>query len=118
MDHVAGPDVAVTGAGRLTLRSRRTSFAGQWQHNRTCVLDEYKPYLDERWDEGCTKVLKLWEEIVPLGHRGSYGRLSGPQRAQPSSELGSVDWQPTPPSSSVDLHGHLPGWLERAHPGG
>ncbi|QWA26732.1 hypothetical protein KJK32_46195 (plasmid) [Streptomyces sp. JCM17656] len=23
-------------------------FRGQWQHNRTSVLDEYKPYLDER----------------------------------------------------------------------
>ncbi|MEW2709523.1 hypothetical protein AB0948_31695 [Streptomyces koyangensis] len=27
---------------------------GQWQHNRTSALDEYKHYLDERWDEGCT----------------------------------------------------------------
>ncbi|MFF7871011.1 hypothetical protein ACFZCT_31800 [Streptomyces qaidamensis] len=49
---------------------------GQWQHNRTSILDEFKPYLDERWDEGCTNAWKLWEEIVPLGHRGSYGRVS------------------------------------------
>ncbi len=50
-------------------------FRGQWQHDRTSVLDEYKPYLDERWDEGCTNAWKLWEEIVPLGYRGSsYGR--------------------------------------------
>ncbi|MGW0312670.1 hypothetical protein [Streptomyces flavidovirens] len=42
-------------------------FRGQWQHNRTSVLDEYKPYLDERWDEGCTNAWKLWEEIVLLG---------------------------------------------------
>ncbi|WND23486.1 ISL3 family transposase [Streptomyces janthinus] len=27
-------------------------FIGQWQA-RTSVLDEYKPYLDDRWDEGC-----------------------------------------------------------------
>ncbi|MFR9793788.1 transposase [Streptomyces sp. MB22_4] len=50
-------------------------FRGQWQHSRTSVLDEYKPYLDERWDEGCTNAWKLWEEIVPLGYRGSYGRV-------------------------------------------
>ncbi|WP_369149625.1 ISL3 family transposase [Streptomyces sp. R44] len=43
-------------------------FRGQWQHNRTSVLDEYKPYLDQRWDEGCTNAWKLWEEIVPLGY--------------------------------------------------
>ncbi|MEW1906677.1 MULTISPECIES: hypothetical protein [unclassified Streptomyces] len=51
-------------------------FRGQWQHSRTSVLDEYKPYLDERWDEGCTNAWKLWEEIVPLGYRGSYGRVT------------------------------------------
>ncbi|MEV0981978.1 hypothetical protein [Streptomyces sp. NPDC049915] len=34
-------------------------FRGQWQHYRTSVLDEYKPYLDERWDEGCTNAWKL-----------------------------------------------------------
>jgi hypothetical protein len=51
-------------------------FRGQWQHSRTSILDEYKPYLDERWDEGCTNAWKLWEEILPLGYRGSYGRVS------------------------------------------
>ncbi|MEW2418404.1 hypothetical protein AB0953_32645 [Streptomyces sp. NPDC046866] len=34
-------------------------FTGQWQ-NRTSVLDEYKPYLDDRWSEGCTNARKLW----------------------------------------------------------
>ncbi|MFF3319964.1 ISL3 family transposase [Streptomyces sp. NPDC003035] len=51
-------------------------FRGQWQHNRTSVLDEHKPYLDGRWDEGCTNAWTPWEEIVPLGYRGSYGRVS------------------------------------------
>ncbi|MFF9244212.1 hypothetical protein ACF1AY_34855 [Streptomyces sp. NPDC014776] len=41
-------------------------FAGQWQ-NRTSVLDEYKTYLDDRWNDGCTNAWKPWEEIVPLG---------------------------------------------------
>ncbi len=26
-------------------------FIGQWQ-NRPSVLDDYKPHLDDRWDEG------------------------------------------------------------------
>ncbi|MET8628707.1 hypothetical protein ABZW30_34035 [Kitasatospora sp. NPDC004669] len=50
-------------------------FRGQWQ-NRPSALDDYKPYLDDRWREGCTNAWKLWEEIVPLGHKGSYQRVS------------------------------------------
>ncbi|WPO76758.1 transposase (plasmid) [Streptomyces sp. KN37] len=49
-------------------------FTGQWQ-NRPSVLDDYKPYLDDRWDEGITNAWKLWEEIVPLGYKGSYQRV-------------------------------------------
>ncbi|MFC8919515.1 hypothetical protein ACFT5C_27495 [Streptomyces sp. NPDC057116] len=33
-------------------------FTGQWQ-NRPSVLDECKPYLDDRWNEGCTNAWKL-----------------------------------------------------------
>ncbi|MFJ6558214.1 ISL3 family transposase [Streptomyces luteogriseus] len=51
-------------------------FRGQWQYNRTSTLDECKPYLDERWDEGCTNAWKLWEEIIPLSYQGSYGIAS------------------------------------------
>ncbi|MFD7316020.1 ISL3 family transposase [Streptomyces sp. NPDC059883] len=49
-------------------------FTGQWQ-NRPSVLDDYKPYLDDRWNEGFTNAWKLWEEIVPLGYKGSYQRV-------------------------------------------
>ncbi|MEV7996101.1 transposase [Streptomyces sp. NPDC086077] len=52
-------------------------FTGQWQ-NRTSVLDDYKPYLDDRWNEGFTNAWKLWEEIVPLGYKGSYQRFRAP----------------------------------------
>lgn len=49
-------------------------FTGQWL-NRLSVLDDYKPYLDDRWTEGRTNAWKLWEEIVPLGYKGSYQRV-------------------------------------------
>ncbi|MEU0950533.1 hypothetical protein ABZ379_49155 [Streptomyces canus] len=49
-------------------------FTGQWQ-NRTSILDDNKTYLDDRWNEGFTNAWKLWEEIVPLGYRGSYQRV-------------------------------------------
>lgn len=50
-------------------------FTSQWQ-TRTSVLDEYKPYLDDRWNDGRTNAWKLWEEIVPLGYQGSYQRVA------------------------------------------
>ncbi|MFF5538127.1 hypothetical protein ACFY71_37745 [Streptomyces cinerochromogenes] len=39
------------------------------------TLDKYKTYLDDRWNEGCTNAWKLWEEIAPLGYKGSYQRV-------------------------------------------
>ncbi|WP_328493486.1 transposase [Streptomyces sp. NBC_00414] len=49
-------------------------FTGQWQ-NRPSILDDYKRYLDDRWSEGFTNAWKLWEEIVPLGYKGSHQRV-------------------------------------------
>ncbi|MFC9848542.1 ISL3 family transposase [Streptomyces sp. NPDC060223] len=42
-------------------------FTGQWQ-SRATMLDDFKPYLDQRWQEGCTNAWKLWEEIKEQGH--------------------------------------------------
>ncbi|GAA5064832.1 transposase [Streptomyces similanensis] len=88
-------------------------FRGQWQHNRTSVLDEYKPYLDERWDEGCTNAWKLWEEIVPLGYRGSYGRVSAylrekrtsprPVTAQPPAPRVVTRWTLSRPETLTEI---------------
>ncbi|AZP22620.1 hypothetical protein EJC51_45120 [Streptomyces aquilus] len=51
-------------------RSARRSGGG-----RPSVLDDYKPYLDDRWNEGFINAWKLWKEIVPLGYKGSYQRV-------------------------------------------
>ncbi|MET9586896.1 ISL3 family transposase [Streptomyces sp. NPDC006539] len=76
-------------------------FTGQWQ-NRPSVLDDYKPYLDDRWNEGCTNAWKLWEEIVPLGYKGSYQRVRAylhdkrtsprPVTARPPSPRAVAGW--------------------------
>ncbi|MFE6869302.1 ISL3 family transposase [Kitasatospora sp. NPDC057692] len=49
-------------------------FQGQWQNRRT-KLDDFKPYLNERWSEGCTNAWTLWEEIKTHGYRGGYGAV-------------------------------------------
>ncbi|MGW5665349.1 transposase [Streptomyces sp. NPDC003758] len=49
-------------------------FHGQWQGRRT-KLDDFKPYLRERWAEGCTNAWTLWEEIKTHGYRGGYGAV-------------------------------------------
>ncbi|OIJ85229.1 transposase [Streptomyces colonosanans] len=79
-------------------------FTGQWQ-NRPSVLDEYKPYLDDQWNEGCTNAWKLWEEIVPLGYKGSYQRVRAylhEKRTSPRPVTAR------PPSSRV-----VAGWILR-----
>ncbi|MGW4823708.1 ISL3 family transposase [Streptomyces sp. NPDC004227] len=49
-------------------------FQGQWQ-NRRAKLDDFKPYLHERWAEGCTIAWTLWEEIKTHGYTGGYGAV-------------------------------------------
>lgn len=49
-------------------------FTGQWQ-SRATKLDAYKPYLDQRWQEGCTNAWRLWEEIKAQGYPGGYGSV-------------------------------------------
>lgn len=69
-------------------------FQGQWQ-GLPSKLDAFKPYLDDRWNQGCMNAWRVWEEIVPLGYQGSYKRVRayfrekrlspGPVTARPPS---------------------------------
>ncbi|MFI0976430.1 ISL3 family transposase [Streptomyces sp. NPDC021093] len=49
-------------------------FTGQWQ-GRATRLDDFKPYLDQRWQEGCTNAWKLWEEIKDQGYPRGYNTV-------------------------------------------
>ncbi|MFH8753940.1 ISL3 family transposase [Streptomyces rimosus] len=71
-------------------------FTGQYEFNRVSTLDDYKPYLDDRWNEGCTNAWKLWEEIIPLGYKGSYGIVSAYIRKKRTSPRPITAQPPTP----------------------
>ncbi|MGW4372015.1 ISL3 family transposase [Nocardia takedensis] len=70
------------GLARGTVRrfARAESVEELLVNNRTGyragILDDHKPHLRRRWNEGCTDTAKLLEEITALGYRGSEKTLS------------------------------------------
>ena len=44
---------------------------------RPSILDEHKPYLHQRWNEGVTNVIQLHAELRERGYKGSYGTIRG-----------------------------------------
>jgi len=65
-----------TGLDRKTVRKfiRAEAFPEQAPRTkRASLLDPYKAYLRQRWDEGCRTAAQLWRELQTLGFSG--GRL-------------------------------------------
>ncbi|WP_329021686.1 MULTISPECIES: hypothetical protein [unclassified Streptomyces] len=85
-------------------------FTGQWQ-NRPSVLDDYKPYLGDRWNEGCTNAWKLWEETVPFDgevSRGQLAELRRLDRMSTSCRAAGPGW------GCLQFEGRVPGtWYVR-----
>lgn len=48
---------------------------GQWT-NKPSVVDDFKPHLHQRWEEGEHNATRLLKEITALGYRGSFAALS------------------------------------------
>ncbi|MFF8103437.1 ISL3 family transposase [Streptomyces sp. NPDC016640] len=44
-------------------------LVGRWT-GRSSILDPYKPYLHQRWAEGCTVARRLFEELRERGYPG------------------------------------------------
>jgi transposase len=42
---------------------------------RPGILDDYEPYLRERWNAGATNASQLWHEIRARGYRSGYSRV-------------------------------------------
>lgn len=81
---------------------------GKARLRRDSVLDEFKTYLHQRWNEGVTNAEALTQEIVALGYRGSdktVRRYLHPLRAAGAPAPSPV---PLPPTVR-----QVTGWLTR-----
>ena len=76
---------------------------------RTSKLDPFKPYLDTRWNAGCTDSVRLTAELRQQGYHGSDRTVR--RYLEPLRESGSpAAHRPTPPKPR-----QVTGWLTR-HP--
>jgi transposase len=71
-----------TGLAKETVR--RFYYAGtidellaKVKDGRPSILDEHKPYLHQRWNQGCTNVIQLHAELKERGYKGSYSTIRG-----------------------------------------
>jgi transposase len=70
---------------------------------RPSVLDEYKPYLHQRWNDGCTNVRQLHAELRERGYKGGYGTIR--DYVQPFRDLGAAPpAAPAPPKARDVAH--------------
>lgn len=68
-------------------------------------LDDYKPYLYRRWNEGCTNILHLHREITELGFRGCHHTVY--------DHLAPYRGTLAPPASAPPKARHVVSWIRR-----
>jgi hypothetical protein len=69
-------------------------------------LDDCKPHLHQRWNEGCTNILQLHREITSLGFRGSYATVY--------AHLAPLREMPAPPAvPAAPKLRHITSWIRR-----
>jgi hypothetical protein len=71
-------------------------------------LDDHKPHLHRRWNEGCTNVQQLVREITALGYRGGYSTVY--HYLAPFRGTAAPAAVPAPPKVR-----HITSWIRR-HP--
>jgi hypothetical protein len=81
-------------------------------------LDDYKPFLHQRWNAGCTNILQLHREITARGYRGSYAAVYAylrPFKARPSRRPQSRrrPRSATSPAGSCEIR---PAWTTPSKP--
>ena len=97
------PIMRQTGLAKETVRRfyRATTvdeLLARTRDGRPSVLDEYKPYLHQRWNDGCANVRQLHAELRERGYRGSYGTIR--DYVEPFRDLGAAPpAAPAPPKA-------------------
>ena len=97
------PVMRQTGLAKETVRrfyraATADELLAKTRDGRPSLLDEYKPYLHQRWNQGCTNVRQLHAELRERGYRGSYGTIRG--YVQPFRDLGAAPpAEPAPPKT-------------------
>jgi transposase len=74
------PIIRETGLAKETVRrfyraATVDELLAKVNDGRPSVLDDYKPYLHQRWNEGCTNVRQLHAELTQRGYKGGYGTI-------------------------------------------
>jgi len=75
------PVMRETGLSRETVRrywraGTAEELLAKAAGGRRLLLDDYLPYLHQRWNEGCTSARKLHAELRQRGFTGSYGAVA------------------------------------------
>ena len=65
------------GVDRRTVRrwTRACGFPERKEVRRKNAIDQHRPYLDQRWNEGCRNAAQLWREIRDRGFSGTSSSL-------------------------------------------
>ena len=74
------PIMRETGLAKQTVRrfyraATVDELLAKVRDGRPSLLDEYKPYLHQRWNEGCTNVRQLHTDLRDRGYQGGYGTI-------------------------------------------
>ena len=97
------PIMRQTGLAKETVRrfyraATADELLAKTRDGRPSLLDAHKPYLHQRWNEGCTNVRQLHAELREQGYRGGYGTIR--DYVQPFRELGAAPPAvPAPPKA-------------------
>jgi hypothetical protein len=64
---------SVLGVDRRTVRrwTRACGFPERKTTRRRSAIDQYRAFLDQRWNEGCHNAAQLWHEMRDLGFHGT-----------------------------------------------
>jgi transposase len=97
------PIMRQTGLAKETVRRFYRAQAvddllAKTRDGRPSLLDEFKPYLHQRWNLGRTNVRQLHAELRDRGYRGGYGTIR--DYVQPFRDLGAAPPAiPAPPEA-------------------